>query len=99
MAVDLSTLKPVLYFFNHAVILLNSVFVKFSASPTVFPQVTSIKLSVNATALVCFTKSKFSNDLYWMFQHPGPHQHGPWGHPLLVSLSILMLLVDRIAVL
>jgi len=51
MIVDLLLLESNFLFFAHAVILLNSVFVEFSAPKNVFPLVISMKSLANAMAL------------------------------------------------
>jgi len=96
IALDFSSLKPTLFSFDHAVILLISTFEKFSVSLIVSPLVISSRSSANATTFVVLVYYRFSKELYWMFQNPGP-QHDPCGHPLVTSLCSLMLLVDRMA--
>jgi hypothetical protein len=97
ITLDSSSLILILLLFGHAVNLLNSKFEKVSTSITVSPLIASIRSSANARAFVRLVNLKFSKELYWMFQKPGPQQD-PCGHPLLTSLSILTLLVDKIAV-
>jgi len=68
--------------------LFSSVFVKFSASITVFPRVTRIKSSANAIAEVCFANFKFNRGLYWMFHSPGLQQD-PCGHVWCVCVRVV----------
>ena len=97
MILDFSSLKLILLLFARVVILLIWRCIKFPASLTILPVITSIRSSWNATASVLLVKLRFGNELYWMFRKPGPQQE-TCGHFLLTSVFILMLLVDKITV-
>jgi len=86
MVLDLVSLKPTLFVFDHAFILLISMLAKFSASLTDSPLMINRRSSANTTAVVRLVKLRFSIVLYSMFQRHGA-QHEPWGHPL-VPLSV-----------
>jgi len=87
MGLDLASLKPNLFLFDEAFILLISMFAKFSAALTDSPLVINRRPSANATAVVRLVTLRFSIVLYCTFQRPGP-QHEPWGHTLRTSLWI-----------
>ena len=86
MTFDFWSLKCNLSFFYHCVILPISMFVKFPTSPTVAAFTAINRSSAYAIALVHFAYLKFSNELYWIFQYPGPLQD-PW-----VNLCLLLFL-------
>ena len=65
---DFSSLKLILLFFDHSVILLISIFDIFSAALMESLLMANIKLSANATALDLSMNWRFSRELYWMFQ-------------------------------
>ena len=67
MVLDLASLKPTLFLFDNAFILLISVFAKFSALVTDSPLVIS-RSSANAAAVVRSVKLRLSIVLYCMFQ-------------------------------
>ena len=91
ITLDFSSLKSILLFFTHFVILFISTFDIFSAALTVSILIANIKSSANATSLVLFVNWRFSRELYWMFQYPGPQQD-PCGDPLVTVLCILIFL-------
>ena len=76
MVLDLASLKLTLFLFDHAFILLISMFAQFSVSLTDSPLVIIGRSSASATAAVRLVKLRFSVVLYCMFQRPGP-QHEP----------------------
>ena len=80
MVLDLASLKPTLFLFDHAFILLISMLAKFSASLTDSSLVINRRSSANATAVARLVKLRFSIVLYCMFQRPG-QQHKPLGAP------------------
>jgi len=57
-----------------------------------------MKSSANAMAPDLLLSSKVCNELYSMFQNPGPEQL-PWGKTLVICLSMVKLFVFIIAVL
>ena len=64
ITLDFSSLKPTLFLFDHAVILLISKFEKFSALLTVSPLITSIRSSANTTSFVRLVNLRFSKEFY-----------------------------------
>jgi len=76
IALDLISLKCILFSFAHFSILARSEFANTSASDGVLPFVMIVRSSAKAITYVGLEKSKFKRALYMMFQKPGP-QHEP----------------------
>jgi hypothetical protein len=96
IVLDFSSFKCVLLAVAHAENFVSSVFEMFSASVTVFPLVARIRLSANAMVLVRCVKLRFKRELYKILYRPGP-QNELWGHPLVISASILILFICSVA--
>ena len=90
---DFWSLKFILFSLGHFVILLISVFVKFSTSATVATFTAISRSSANAVVLVHFAKFRFNSELNGMVQYPGPQQE-PSGHPLFTVVSVRVLFVE-----
>jgi len=94
MNLDFSSLKLILLFFAHAVILVIFIFDIFSAALVMLLLIASIKSSAKVTTLVCFMNGVLKSELYWIFQYPGPEQD-PCGAPFVTVLCNTILL-DKI---
>jgi hypothetical protein len=82
----------------HAKILLNSTLAMFSASRVDSAFIIITKSSANTTAFVWFVYFNVRREFYCMFHTPGP-QYDPWGQPLVMFFSVVLLLSDITALL
>ena len=81
MILDLNSLNPTFFLFDHGFILLISMLAEFTSSVNDSPLMFIIKLTANANAYVRLVMLRFIILLYCMLQKSSL-QHETWGHTL-----------------